>query len=100
MNPLDSHTTTERTNRRQETRISEALKRGGFAGLGKSARVCWAGNRRVRESVRLIRRLKMEVICSSETSGDFQLTTWRYILEDSDVHNHPCEHLNSYILCS
>jgi hypothetical protein len=26
--------------------------------------------------------LKMEVICSSETSFDFQRTTWRYVAED------------------
>jgi hypothetical protein len=26
--------------------------------------------------------LKMEAICSSETSADFQWTTWRYIPED------------------
>jgi hypothetical protein len=27
--------------------------------------------------------LKMEAICSSETSVDFKRTTWRYIPEDS-----------------
>jgi hypothetical protein len=31
--------------------------------------------------------LKMETICSSETSIDFQRTTWRYIPEDSILHN-------------
>jgi hypothetical protein len=29
--------------------------------------------------------LKIEPICSSETSVDFQRTTWRYILEDSTL---------------
>jgi hypothetical protein len=40
--------------------------------------------------------LKMEAIYSSETSIDFQRTTWRYIPEDSIVHNHRCENLKSY----
>jgi hypothetical protein len=30
--------------------------------------------------------LKMEAICSSETSVDFQRTTWRYIPEDRTLH--------------
>jgi hypothetical protein len=29
--------------------------------------------------------LKMEAICSSEMSADFQLTTWRYVQEDSNL---------------
>jgi hypothetical protein len=37
--------------------------------------------------------LKMEAICSSETSVDIQRTTWRYIPEDSTLHNHRCENL-------
>jgi hypothetical protein len=40
----------------------------------------------------------MEAICSSETSVDFQWTTWRYIPEDSIIHNHRCENLKSYII--
>jgi hypothetical protein len=44
----------------------------------------------------LIASLKMEAICSSKTSVDFQRTTWRYIPEDSTLHNHPCENLKSY----
>jgi hypothetical protein len=32
--------------------------------------------------------LKMEVICSSKTSVNFQRTTWRYIAEDSTLPNH------------
>jgi hypothetical protein len=36
-------------------------------------------------------------ICSSETSIDFKRTTWRYIPEDSALHNHRCENLKSYI---
>jgi hypothetical protein len=51
--PLVSHTTTERTNRRKEQEFRMALKRGAFAGLGRrlgeDVRVCWAGNRRVRD---------------------------------------------------
>jgi hypothetical protein len=40
--------------------------------------------------------LKMEAICSSETSVHFQQTTRRYIPEDSTLHNHCCENLKSY----
>jgi hypothetical protein len=40
--------------------------------------------------------LKMEVICSSETSVGFQQTTQHYILEARTLHNHRCENLNSY----
>jgi hypothetical protein len=32
----------------------------------------------------------------SETSVDFQWTTWRYIPEDSTLHSHSCENLKSY----
>jgi hypothetical protein len=41
--------------------------------------------------------LKMEEICSSETSVDFQRTTRRYIPEDGTLHNHLCENLSSCI---
>jgi hypothetical protein len=51
MKPLGSHMTTERTNRRQG--VYKALKGGVSAGLGKrqgeNVRVCWAGNKHVRE---------------------------------------------------
>jgi hypothetical protein len=40
--------------------------------------------------------LKMEAICSSETSADFQRTTRRYIPKDGTLHNHRCENLKSY----
>jgi hypothetical protein len=40
--------------------------------------------------------LKMEAICSFETSVEFQRTTRRYIPEDSTLHNHRCETLKSY----
>jgi hypothetical protein len=40
--------------------------------------------------------LKMDVIYSSETSADFQWTTWRYIPGDSNIHNDRCENLKSY----
>jgi hypothetical protein len=39
--------------------------------------------------------LKIEAICSSETSVDTQRTTRRYILEDGTLHNHHCENLKS-----
>jgi hypothetical protein len=39
----------------------------------------------------------MEVVCSSEMLGDFQWPTWRYIPEDSNVHNDRCENLKSFI---
>jgi hypothetical protein len=43
--------------------------------------------------------LKMEAICSSETSVDSQRTARRYtrIPEDGTLHNHRCENLKSYI---
>jgi hypothetical protein len=40
--------------------------------------------------------LKMEAICSYETSVDTQLTTRRYIPEDNTHHNHRCENLKFY----
>jgi hypothetical protein len=40
--------------------------------------------------------LKMEAICSSETSVDTQRTTRRYIPEDGTSHNHCCENLKSF----
>jgi hypothetical protein len=39
--------------------------------------------------------LKMKVICSSETSNDFQWTTWYYI-SYIYLHNHCCENLKSH----
>jgi hypothetical protein len=39
--------------------------------------------------------LKIEAKCSSETSVDFQRTTWRYMPEYRTLHNHRCEDLNS-----
>jgi hypothetical protein len=42
--------------------------------------------------------LKMEAICSSETSLDTQRTTRRYIPEDGTLHNHRCENLKSYMV--
>jgi hypothetical protein len=41
--------------------------------------------------------LKIEAICSSETSADFQQTIWPYIPEDLTLHNFQCENLRSYI---
>jgi hypothetical protein len=40
--------------------------------------------------------LKLEAICSSETSVDTQRTTRHYIPEDGTVYNHRCENLKSY----
>jgi hypothetical protein len=40
--------------------------------------------------------LNMEVICSWDTSVDFQLTTRCYIPEDRKVCNHCCESIKSY----
>jgi hypothetical protein len=43
--------------------------------------------------------LKMEAICSSETSADFQRSTRRYITEDgSTLHNHRRENRGPQIL--
>jgi hypothetical protein len=44
--------------------------------------------------------LKIEAICSSETSVDTQRTTRRYIPEDGTLHNHRCENLKSIYLFS
>jgi hypothetical protein len=41
--------------------------------------------------------LKMEVICSSGTSVDFQWTTWWYVPEDRTIHSHYSENLKSYV---
>jgi hypothetical protein len=41
--------------------------------------------------------LKTEAICSSETSVDFQQTTWCYIPEDSTLHNHRDLYIHSVI---
>jgi hypothetical protein len=38
----------------------------------------------------------MEATYSSETSVDFQQTTWRYILEDITLHNYSFEDIKSY----
>jgi hypothetical protein len=40
--------------------------------------------------------LKLEATCSSETSVDFQQTTWSYIPQDTSLPNHSCENPNSY----
>jgi hypothetical protein len=42
--------------------------------------------------------LKMNAICSSETSVGTQRTTRRYIPEDGTLHNHRCENLKSYYI--
>jgi hypothetical protein len=42
----------------------------------------------------------MEATYSSKTSVDFQLTTRRYIPEDSRVHNHRCGNFKSYVFFS
>jgi hypothetical protein len=44
--------------------------------------------------------LKMEAICSSETSFATQQTTRRHFPEDNTLHNHRCEDLKSYIFFS
>jgi hypothetical protein len=41
--------------------------------------------------------LKMEAICSPETSVATQQTTWHHIPEDDTLHNHHCENLKSYM---
>jgi hypothetical protein len=40
--------------------------------------------------------LKMEAICSSETSVATQQTSWRRIPEGDTFHNHRCGNLKSY----
>jgi hypothetical protein len=41
--------------------------------------------------------LKVEAICSSEASVDFQRTTRRSIPEDRTLHDHRCHNLKSYV---
>jgi hypothetical protein len=43
------------------------------------------------ETSKLSSTLKMEAICSSETSVETQRTTRRHIAEDDTLHNHRCE---------
>jgi hypothetical protein len=43
--------------------------------------------------------LKMEAICSSETSVGTQRTTRRHIPEDDTLHNRRCGNLKSYVFC-
>jgi hypothetical protein len=40
--------------------------------------------------------IKVEAICSSETSADFQRTTWCNVPEDSTLYNYGCENLKSH----
>jgi hypothetical protein len=47
----------------------------------------------------MCRAEKLEFICSSETSIDFQRTARRYSPQDSALHNHRCENLKSYMHC-
>jgi predicted metal-binding protein len=42
--------------------------------------------------------LKMEALCSSETSVATQVATRRHIPEDDTLHNHRCKNLKSYII--
>jgi hypothetical protein len=42
--------------------------------------------------------LKMEAICSSETSVATQQTTRRHIPEDDILHNYRCENLKPYTI--
>jgi hypothetical protein len=44
--------------------------------------------------------LKLEAICSSETSVATQQTTRRHIPEDDILHNHRCANLKSYVIQS
>jgi hypothetical protein len=41
--------------------------------------------------------MKIEAVCSSETSVDFQRATRSYIPEDSTPRNHRCENLKSSV---
>jgi hypothetical protein len=58
--------------------------------VSEQVRSCW-----YRAQV-IFSTLKMEAICSSETSADTQRTTRPYIPEDSTLYNHHCENLQSY----
>jgi hypothetical protein len=44
--------------------------------------------------------LKMEATCLSETSVDFQWSTWCYIPEGRILHNHSYEDLKIFYQCS
>jgi hypothetical protein len=41
--------------------------------------------------------LKIEAICSSETSIDFHGTSRSYIPKDRTLHTHRCENFKSYV---
>jgi hypothetical protein len=38
--------------------------------------------------------MKIQAVCTSETSVAFQRATGRYIPEDCTLHNHHCENLS------
>jgi hypothetical protein len=42
--------------------------------------------------------LKMEAVCSSVTSDDFQQTAQCYITDNSALHNQCCQNIKSYTL--
>jgi hypothetical protein len=48
------------------------------------------------ESLPYSSTLKVEAICSSDTSVDFQQSAWHYITEDRAHHNHQHENLKAY----
>jgi hypothetical protein len=61
--------------------------------------VSLASNRHVADSKSsLASTLKMDMTCSSETSADFQQTTWCYIPDNRTIHNHCRENLESYAI--
>jgi hypothetical protein len=58
--------------------------------------VCWVATDASEEHI-ISSALKMEAICSSETSVVTQRTTPSHIPEDDILHNHRCENLKSYV---
>jgi hypothetical protein len=42
--------------------------------------------------------LMMKAVCTSDMSVNFNITTWRYIMEDSKLHTCRCKNLKSHIV--
>jgi hypothetical protein len=66
--------------------------------FGKTFRLHLQSRKIYREINQRESRRQAEAKCFSETSADFQRTTWFYIPEDGTHHNHRCENLRSYIM--
>jgi hypothetical protein len=71
--------------------ISTPLKiNGSFEGVGR-LHIQFATCFTLASSLAYSSTLKLEAMCSTETSVDFQRTPQCYMIEDRTLHNHFCE---------